>query len=77
MHVVSPLRSENKDSAERSEKLESAGQKWRAVLWAKHDHRLWLETVWFLIVNGVTCYVFLFKGFEWPQEKGKVQRFMW
>jgi hypothetical protein len=25
----------------------------------------------------VTGYVFLYKGFEWPQEPGKVQRFMW
>jgi alpha-1,2-glucosyltransferase len=36
-----------------------------------------LETVWFIIVNAVTGYVFLYKGFEWPQEPGKVQRFMW
>jgi alpha-1,2-glucosyltransferase len=36
-----------------------------------------LETVWFVVVNSITCYVFLFKGFEWPQEPGKVQRFMW
>ncbi len=42
-----------------------------------HDHRLWLETVWFLLVNGATCYVFLYWGFEWPGEKGVVQRFMW
>lgn len=42
-----------------------------------HDRRLWLETLWFLVINAVTGYVFLFKGFEWPQEPGKVQRFMW
>lgn len=36
-----------------------------------------LETAWFLIINVVTCSVFLYKGFEWPQEPGKVQRFMW
>lgn len=36
-----------------------------------------LETMWFVVVNSITCYVFLFKGFEWPQEPGKVQRFMW
>ncbi|KAJ5484012.1 Dol-P-Glc:Glc(2)Man(9)GlcNAc(2)-PP-Dol alpha-1-2-glucosyltransferase [Penicillium diatomitis] len=36
-----------------------------------------LETIWFVIVNMVTGYVFLYKGFEWPQEPGKVQRFMW
>lgn len=45
----------------------------------KHDHRLWLETAWFLFVNGVTCYIFLYWGFEWPseEERGRVQRFMW
>jgi alpha-1,2-glucosyltransferase len=36
-----------------------------------------METVWFLIINVVTGYMFLYKGFEWPQEPGKVQRFLW
>lgn len=36
-----------------------------------------LETMWFFIINAVTGYVFLYKGFEWPQEPGKIQRFMW
>ena len=38
---------------------------------------LFVETVWFLVINAVTGYVFLYKGFEWPQEPGKIQRFMW
>lgn len=42
-----------------------------------YDHRLWLETAWFLIVNMGVGYVFLYRGFEWPQEAGVVQRFMW
>ena len=41
------------------------------------DHRLWLETAWFLIINAATGYVFLEKGFYWLQEPLKVQRFMW
>jgi len=45
--------------------------------WEGHDYRLWLETAWFLIINFVTGYVFLYRGFEWPQEPGLVQRFMW
>ena len=49
----------------------------KAVLYERHDHRLWLETVWFLTINLVTGYIFLYWGFEWPQEPGKVQRFMW
>lgn len=36
-----------------------------------------LETLWLVLVNVITGYMFLFKGFEWPQEPGKVQRFMW
>ncbi|KAL3417071.1 alpha- glucosyltransferase alg10 [Phlyctema vagabunda] len=49
---------------------------WNRVF-VEHDHRLWFETLWFLAVNLVTGYIFLFRGFEWAQEKGNVQRFMW
>jgi alpha-1,2-glucosyltransferase len=42
-----------------------------------YDYRLWLETAWFLLINAVTGYVFLYRGFEWTQEPGKIQRFMW
>ena len=38
---------------------------------------LWLETAWFLLINLGTGYIFLYWGFEWPQEPGRVQRFMW
>jgi alpha-1,2-glucosyltransferase len=41
------------------------------------DHRLWLETAWMLVINAATGYLFLYRGFEWPQEVGRVQRFMW
>ena len=46
-------------------------------LYEQHDNRLWLETLWFLAINLATGYMFLYRGFEWPQEPGKVQRFMW
>lgn len=36
-----------------------------------------LETIWYMIVNAAVGYMFLYKGFEWPQEPGVVQRFMW
>ena len=49
----------------------------KAVLYERHDHRLWLETMWFLTVNLATGYIFLYWGFAWPQEPGNVQRFMW
>lgn len=45
--------------------------------WEGHDYRLWLETFWFLVINAVTGYIFLYRGFEWAQEPGLVQRFMW
>lgn len=49
----------------------------RLVLYATHDDRLWLETAWFLAINWATGYIFIYWGFEWSQEPGKVQRFMW
>lgn len=42
-----------------------------------HDYRLWLETLWSLAINAVTGYMFLCRGFSWPQEPGNVQRFLW
>ena len=47
------------------------------IVYSTHDHRLWLETLWFLVINMATGYIFLKWGFEWPQEPGLVQRFMW
>lgn len=41
------------------------------------DHRMVLEVSWLLCVNAVTGFIFLRWTFEWPQELGKVQRFMW
>ncbi|EZG17793.1 hypothetical protein H107_03617 [Trichophyton rubrum CBS 202.88] len=35
------------------------------------------ETAWYLLINLGTGYVFLYRGFDWPQEPGKTQRFMW
>ncbi|KAH8656226.1 DIE2/ALG10 family-domain-containing protein [Tricladium varicosporioides] len=40
-------------------------------------HSMWVETAWYLLIDAVTCYIFLYKGFEWKQEPGNVQRFMW
>ena len=44
---------------------------------SKIELSLWAETAWFLLINSVTGYMFLYKGFGWPQEPGAVQRFMW
>ena len=46
-------------------------------MFENYNHRLWLETAWFAVINLATGYIFLYWGFEWPQEPGKIQRFMW
>jgi alpha-1,2-glucosyltransferase len=38
---------------------------------------LWTETVWYVLINIITGYIFLDWTFEWPQEAGVKQRFMW
>ncbi|KAK1755540.1 glycosyltransferase [Echria macrotheca] len=47
------------------------------------DPRLVLESVWFLMINAGTMYMFLFRPFYWRDAEGnvadggRVQRFMW
>lgn len=48
----------------------------RTIL-AVYDYRLILETLWFLFINAVTGYIFIYWTFKWPSEPGKMQRFMW
>lgn len=55
----------------------SASLSERSSRTTSYDIRLLLETVWYLIVNAVTGYVFLHRGFAWPSEPGRVQRFLW
>ena len=53
---------------------------WRMHLPVRQEDtrtRLWIESAWLLAVNAGTGYIFLRWGFEWPQEPGLVQRFMW
>lgn len=47
------------------------------VLGTLSAYSAYVELVWYLTINIVTGYIFLYRGFEWPQEPGKVQRFMW
>ncbi|KJX92790.1 alpha-1,2 glucosyltransferase alg10 like protein [Zymoseptoria brevis] len=68
-HETAIMRSQGKGGKE-----ERLG--WRDVL-REYDWRVVVETIWLLAVNGITGWVFLKKGFEWPQERGVVQRFMW
>lgn len=48
----------------------------KAIL-AIYDYRVIVETLWFLVINAVTGYIFIYWTFEWPSEPGKAQRFMW
>jgi alpha-1,2-glucosyltransferase len=48
----------------------------QAIL-ASYDFRLMAETVWYLLINAVTGYIFVTWTFEWPLQPGEKQRFMW
>ena len=74
-----PLRPDPPNSLSSSNRAGSSKVKGvvEKILYSTHDHRLWLETVWLLAINMATGYIFLKWGFEWPQEPGSVQRFMW
>lgn len=50
---------------------ESSGTSWF------RRHRLWLETAWLLLINALTMYVFLYRGFRWAHEPDQIQRFLW
>ena len=45
----------------------------------KADDGTWLQTIWFILINLITCHVFLHRPFVWAQqdELGNLQRFMW
>jgi alpha-1,2-glucosyltransferase len=59
------------------EEEKKARGSWLLNLLNRDESRLLLETFWFCCINMATGYVFLYWGFTWPQEEGKVQRFMW
>ncbi|KAF2471520.1 alpha-1,2 glucosyltransferas-like protein alg10 [Lindgomyces ingoldianus] len=42
-----------------------------------YNMRLALETVWLLAINAIVGYNFLYRGFSWTSEPGRVQRFLW
>ncbi|KAF2770137.1 hypothetical protein EJ03DRAFT_80564 [Teratosphaeria nubilosa] len=61
----------------RNQTSAGSAKTWGKSSWLQHDHRLWIETAWLLMVNVATAYMFLYWGFVWIQEPGTVQRFMW
>ena len=64
-------------SASVRKELTSSSKSGRGPAYSTTTLSLWAETGWFLLVNLITGYMFLYKGFEWAQEPGAVQRFMW
>ena len=60
-----------------SSRKQSSNGMLEKVLQADMSTWLYLETTWFLLINLVTWWMFLHRGFEWKQEPGRVQRFMW
>ncbi|KAI4123916.1 MAG: hypothetical protein LQ338_005063 [Usnochroma carphineum] len=77
LHLPSSWPTGEEAALKRRKKARTFSARCKAMLYEKHDHRLWLETAWFMFVNWAVGYIFLYWGFEWPQERGKVQRFMW
>ncbi|EXJ90541.1 hypothetical protein A1O1_03644 [Capronia coronata CBS 617.96] len=78
--------SSNEESKAVSEKKSSSGHgplaprsptSLQAILRVAASYSNAIELTWYAMINLVTCYVFLYRGFEWPQEPGSVQRFMW
>ena len=68
-------------------RLDHATPNGRAILKAKSEEglliaflrtsALYMETLWLVLINVVTGYLFLHRGFTWPNEPGAIQRFMW
>ncbi|EOO01154.1 putative alpha- glucosyltransferase alg10 protein [Phaeoacremonium minimum UCRPA7] len=72
------------DPLNRAHRLDRVrGVGWLFSLGRKMDLRLVLETMWFLLINFATMYIFLTRPFFWKDENGtlldggRVQRFMW
>ena len=83
LHVHSPLTTPNtreaggRNDTDQKGSLSLFDRAIRSFINSNHQNRLAFETAWFLFINWATTYIFLNWGFEWPQEPGQVQRFMW
>ena len=76
MHIVCPTPAAE-DTTAKSVPLKKRGTPSASSERPALTESLWLETVWFLLIDFATGYIFLHWGFEWPQEPAKVQRFLW
>lgn len=67
---------EKSKSATKQKKVQS-GPLFPTILRSLTAYSAYIELLWYLAINVATGYMFLYRGFEWPQEPGNVQRFMW
>lgn len=54
-----------------------ASNRVRRLLKSFAKQSVWIEIAWYMLINLITCRLFLYHGFEWQQEPDQVQRFMW
>lgn len=66
---------ERKESKTRA--ISIVQQRMQSLLRQLGPRSLHIEFVWYMTINLVTCWMFLYRPFKWPQEPGKQQRFMW
>ena len=72
------------DSVSRLRQLDNAGYPHSPLkFYLRYDWRLVLETIWFVVINLVTMYIFITRPYQWRAEdgtlldEGRWQRFMW
>ena len=66
-----------KDTAQSGSGIHESDSAIERLLTTIAKRSLLIELVWYGLINYITCRLFLYKGFNWPQEPGKTQRFMW
>ncbi|KAL3317170.1 glucosyltransferase [Cichlidogyrus casuarinus] len=53
---------------------------WRLLSYNSSQYRwssIVIDLLWYLFINALTFYAFAWKTFEWPDQPGVLQRFMW
>lgn len=72
--VVTSDQTSTKDQRDENKKPSSMIE---SLLQLLATYSVWIECTWYILINAATCWMFLYRGFSWQQEPGKIQRFMW
>jgi len=56
---------------------ESANSGFGKLLRLVAKQSYWIEIAWYMLINFITCRLFLYHEFNWQQQPEEVQRFMW